>query len=59
MLLFRSHLPGLKDRDILFVEFNLHMLTENSDAIAPLRNKILNGNLGTFSVVKIFDILEG
>ena len=59
MLLFRSHLPGVTGDNILFVEFNLHMSTENSDAIAPLRNKILDGKLGTFKVVNVFDILEG
>ena len=35
------------------------MAANESDATALLKKNILNGNLGKFQVVTIFDVLEG
>lgn len=43
----------------MFVEFYLRVAANESDATALLKKNILNGNLGKFQVVTIFDVLEG
>ena len=47
------------EKEILFVEFSLYIVTNKSDATAPLRDSILKGKVGQFEVANYFDVLEG
>ena len=47
------------EKEILFVEFFLYIVTNKSDATAPLRDAVLKGKLGQFEVANYFDVLEG